>query len=113
MASVMPEGRLQCTMSRGLKIVADTTIDQVAHKSFDAIALPGGMPNGLAGYSLAHFRMNETVDPGQCSAQSKHHNQLNLKTCLHKIGLTDPSGPHRHQFSMTSNCLHQRLHVIA
>ena len=43
-ASVMPEGRLQCTMSRGLKVVADVAIDEVATTSFDAIALPGGMP---------------------------------------------------------------------
>jgi 4-methyl-5(b-hydroxyethyl)-thiazole monophosphate biosynthesis len=43
-ASVMPEGRLQCVMSRGLKVVADTTIDAVAAETFDAIALPGGMP---------------------------------------------------------------------
>ena len=42
-ASVMP-GRLECVMSRGLKIVADQTIQQVAGESFDAIALPGGMP---------------------------------------------------------------------
>ena len=38
------EGHLQCTMSRGLKIVADKSIDEVAGLSFDAIALPGGMP---------------------------------------------------------------------
>jgi 4-methyl-5(b-hydroxyethyl)-thiazole monophosphate biosynthesis len=43
-ASVMPEGRLQCKMSRGLKVVADTSIDEVSGKTFDAIALPGGMP---------------------------------------------------------------------
>ena len=43
-ASVMPEGRLQCTMSRGLKIVADKSIEDVANEAFDAIALPGGMP---------------------------------------------------------------------
>lgn len=43
-ASVAPKGRLQVTMSRGLKVVADTTIDECAGKSWDAIALPGGMP---------------------------------------------------------------------
>ena len=31
-------------MSRGLKVVADTSIEEVAGESFDAIALPGGMP---------------------------------------------------------------------
>ena len=43
-ASVMPEGRLQCVMSRGLKVVADVAIDEVKDQGFDAIALPGGMP---------------------------------------------------------------------
>ena len=43
-ASVMPGGRLQCTMSRGLKVVADVSIDECAGMTFDAIALPGGMP---------------------------------------------------------------------
>ena len=43
-ASVMPDGRLQCKMSRGLKVVADTSIDECAAKEWDAIALPGGMP---------------------------------------------------------------------
>ena len=48
-ASVMPEGRLQCVMSRGLKVVADTAIDAVAAETFDAIALPGGMPGAMPG----------------------------------------------------------------
>ena len=43
-ASVMPEGRLQCTMSRGLKVVADKSIEEAAAQEFDAIAVPGGMP---------------------------------------------------------------------
>jgi 4-methyl-5(b-hydroxyethyl)-thiazole monophosphate biosynthesis len=43
-ASVMEEGRLQVTMSRGLKVVADTTIMNCADRSWDAIVLPGGMP---------------------------------------------------------------------
>jgi protein deglycase len=41
-ASVKPE--LICTMSRGLKIVADCTIDDAASEQWDMIVLPGGMP---------------------------------------------------------------------
>lgn len=43
-ASVMPREDLICTMSRGLKFVADTSIDQAAKEEWDLIALPGGMP---------------------------------------------------------------------
>jgi len=43
-ASVMPDGRLQCKMSRGLKVVADVSIEDCAGRQWDAIALPGGMP---------------------------------------------------------------------
>merc|ERR1711965_1272568 len=39
-ASVM-DGRLQCKMSRGLKVVADTSIAECVGKEWDAIALPG------------------------------------------------------------------------
>lgn len=41
-ASVMPD--LTCTMSRGIKIVADVSIQDVVGKDWDLIALPGGMP---------------------------------------------------------------------
>ena len=43
-ASVMPAGRLQVTMARGLKLTADTHIDACTDAEWDAIALPGGMP---------------------------------------------------------------------
>lgn len=43
-ASVMPEGRLQCKMSRGLNVVADVSIEECKDKTYDCIALPGGMP---------------------------------------------------------------------
>jgi protein deglycase len=33
----------QITASRGVRIVADATIDQIAGQTFDVIALPGGM----------------------------------------------------------------------
>jgi 4-methyl-5(b-hydroxyethyl)-thiazole monophosphate biosynthesis len=43
-ASVMPGGELVCKMSRGLKIMADTTIEEASKEDWDLIALPGGMP---------------------------------------------------------------------
>ncbi|KAJ1638770.1 class I glutamine amidotransferase-like protein [Pavlovales sp. CCMP2436] len=45
-ASVMPTG-LQVMCSRGVKIVADAMIADVAGKTFDAIILPGGMPGSV------------------------------------------------------------------
>lgn len=43
-ASCRPDGALQITASRGVKLVADCTIDEAVAQSFDVIALPGGMP---------------------------------------------------------------------
>ena len=43
-ATVMPDKKLQCKMARGLNVVADAAIADVADKTFDAIACPGGMP---------------------------------------------------------------------
>lgn len=43
-ASVKPDGDLLCTMSRGIKIMADTTIEKALEQDYDLIALPGGMP---------------------------------------------------------------------
>lgn len=35
---------LVCTMSRGIKVMADCSIESVRDQSFDMIVLPGGMP---------------------------------------------------------------------
>lgn len=43
-ASVKPDGELVCKMSRGIKFMADTTIDAAVKEEWDLIALPGGMP---------------------------------------------------------------------
>lgn len=44
-ASVKPGGELVCKMSRGLKVMADVSIDEAVKQSnWDLIALPGGMP---------------------------------------------------------------------
>ena len=42
-ASVMPGGELVCKMSRGIKVMADVSIEEAAKESWDLIALPGGM----------------------------------------------------------------------
>ena len=42
-ASVMP-GELICKMSRGIKVVADKSIEDAAKEEWDCVALPGGMP---------------------------------------------------------------------
>ena len=42
-ASVM-NGELVCKMSRGIKVMADTTIEEAAKEDWDLVALPGGMP---------------------------------------------------------------------
>ncbi len=41
-ASVSPE--LECIMSRGIRISADTYIDKCVDVDWDMIVLPGGMP---------------------------------------------------------------------
>lgn len=41
-ASVMSS--LTCTMSRGIKIVADCSIEEAVTKEWDLVVLPGGMP---------------------------------------------------------------------
>ena len=43
-ASVCPQGRLQVTASRGVKLVADVLLEEVAQQQFDLILLPGGLP---------------------------------------------------------------------
>ena len=43
-ASVKPGGELVCKMSRGLKFVADISIDEAIGQEWDLLALPGGMP---------------------------------------------------------------------
>jgi len=43
-ASVKSDGELVCKMSRGIKFMADVTIDEAAKEEWDLIALPGGLP---------------------------------------------------------------------
>ena len=43
-ASVKPDGELVCKMSRGIKVMADITIDEATGQTWDLVALPGGMP---------------------------------------------------------------------
>ena len=44
-ASVMPQKRLLCTMSRGMKVHADIAIEEIEElDTYDLIVCPGGMP---------------------------------------------------------------------
>ncbi len=43
-ASINPTNELQVVASRGVKLVADCMLADVAEQSFDAIVLPGGLP---------------------------------------------------------------------
>lgn len=42
--TVASVSKLEVTASRGVRITADCLIDSCAHRTFDLIALPGGMP---------------------------------------------------------------------
>lgn len=53
-ASVM-DGELVCKMSRGIKFMADITIDDAAKEEWDLVALPGGMPGA------EHLRDSEAL----------------------------------------------------
>ena len=40
-ASVKPDGDLVCKMSRGIKVMADMTIDEASKDDYDLVVLPG------------------------------------------------------------------------
>ncbi len=42
-ASIAPEGRLDIIASRGVKLIADCSIENCQHENFDLIVLPGGL----------------------------------------------------------------------
>jgi len=44
-----------CKMSRGMKVEADASIEDVAKEEFDMIVCPGGMPGA------AHLRDSKTL----------------------------------------------------
>lgn len=54
-ASVMGEDQLVCKMSRGIKIMADMSIDDAAKEEFDLVVCPGGMPGA------EHMRDSKTL----------------------------------------------------
>mmetsp|Transcript_11351 Transcript_11351/g.21014 ORF Transcript_11351/g.21014 Transcript_11351/m.21014 type:complete len:218 (-) Transcript_11351:161-814(-) len=53
-ASVMP-GQLLCKMSRGIKVMADKSIEDVVEEDFDLVVCPGGMPGA------EHLRDSEVL----------------------------------------------------
>lgn len=42
------DNNLTCKMSRGINVVADTTMTKAAQEEWDLIVLPGGMPGELS-----------------------------------------------------------------
>ncbi|KAG7343737.1 hypothetical protein IV203_021745 [Nitzschia inconspicua] len=52
-ASVMPD--LLCKMSRGIKVMADMSIEDAAKEEYDLVVCPGGMPGAT------HLRDSETL----------------------------------------------------
>lgn len=53
--TVASVGQRQITASRGIKIVADCLIDECRDRTFDLVALPGGMPGA------EHLRDNDAL----------------------------------------------------
>ena len=51
----IPATSLTVTASRGVRLVADTTLEAVAAQEFDAIVLPGGLPGA------GHLRDSDTL----------------------------------------------------
>lgn len=43
-AAISPDGRREIVASRGVHLVADCLIDEVAERDFDVLVLPGGLP---------------------------------------------------------------------
>lgn len=106
-ASVMPEGRLQVTCSRGVKIVADKAIAECAAEEWDLVVCPGGLPGA------DHLRDCPTLtellkkqvgtvqcvgrDDGECSglsflaSPSSHRNDHAAATC-HRPGAASSTG---------------------
>lgn len=44
LASVAPDNRLEITASRGIRMIADRSINECLHHEWDLVVLPGGMP---------------------------------------------------------------------
>lgn len=43
-ASIHPNKQCEVTASRGVRLVADHLLEEVAHETFDVVVLPGGLP---------------------------------------------------------------------
>ncbi|MGH1537184.1 MAG: DJ-1 family glyoxalase III [Gammaproteobacteria bacterium] len=55
------------TASRGTKLLADTTLDQIIHEEFDMVVLPGGLPgaDNLNADKRIHAMIKNTVNNGK------------------------------------------------
>ncbi|CAK9884103.1 MAG: Protein/nucleic acid deglycase 3 [Candidatus Erwinia impunctatus] len=74
-ASVTEDGSTLITGSRGVKLVADTTLIQVADNPFDAIVLPGGLKGAeafrdspLLVETVRQFHLSEKIVAAICAA---------------------------------------------
>ena len=93
-ASVMPEQRLQIIAARGTRIVADAHIDQCRDKTFDLIALPGGMPgaNHLRDSAVLIEMLRQQKASGRCYSAicaspavvfATHNLETDIRTTCH------------------------------
>ena len=79
-ASVMPS--VEVNMSRGLRILADCTIDSCVDTAWDVIACPGGMPGEILSLSLPHLPLSLSLS-------------LSLSLTLSLLAFVRPSDPRR------------------
>jgi 4-methyl-5(b-hydroxyethyl)-thiazole monophosphate biosynthesis len=91
--------QIQVTASRGVKLVADCLIHECIDKTFDLIAIPGGMPgaehlrdsNELTTLLKSHFKEEKYI-AAICAAPVvvlQHHGILSHKTATCHPGFQD------------------------
>ncbi|HPC95866.1 MAG TPA: DJ-1/PfpI family protein [Sedimentisphaerales bacterium] len=109
---------LQVTASRGVKIVADRLIADCVGRTYDCIALPGGMPGAehLRDSAPLIAKLKEQKDAGRlyaaiCASPAvvlHHHGLLNgvKATCYPGMqNQLDPKGVRRDRVIVDGNCV--------
>ncbi|MBL0544879.1 DJ-1/PfpI family protein [Aeromonas jandaei] len=91
LASCCPLGERQIKASRGVQLVADCHIDELAHRDFEAIVVPGGLPGSevIRDTPLAIELLRAQASAGRwraaiCAAPAVvlHHHGLLDKACV-------------------------------